>query len=329
MSKSENKNILRHLWQVDMTPERNLLVKLRKKVGKFTRRVATDELLALANDLKRSPNCKRSLLICFALQLSSARFLSLCNVLIQLRQNSQREASRICRFCPVHHASCICLTGKFLQTHDSLHDREVAHGPHTVWINNFAKLMSLNVPSLNEGTWKDCARTGRAPRKYPHDDVTMDIKLDDTGTMIPAMHDDPFELLPNLHLWFKTHVLKDNRKYAYAQQLAIKTDVRCVPLKPKVDNLTVTMPKIQQTLPPLWQRGVDQRKSWTSTTTAPTTSMLETSSQLTVVNVPAVTNESGTGRWLTLRTSSSGENTLIIAKRKTECKLTTRFLTCS
>jgi hypothetical protein len=57
--------MLRHLWQVDMTPERNLLVKLRKKVGKFTRRVATDELLALANDLKPSLNCKRSLLICF------------------------------------------------------------------------------------------------------------------------------------------------------------------------------------------------------------------------------------------------------------------------
>jgi hypothetical protein len=113
--------------------------------------------------------------------------------------------------------------------------------------------------------------------------------------MIPAMHDDPFELLPNLHLWFKTHVLKDNRKYAYAQQLAIKTDVRCVPLKPNVDNLTVTMPKIQQTLPPLWQRGVDQRKSWTPTTTAPTTSMLETSSQLIVVNVPAVTNDPGSG----------------------------------
>jgi hypothetical protein len=98
--------------------------------------------------------------------------------------------------------------------------------------------MSLNVPSLNEGTWQDCAWTGKALRKYPYDDVTMDIMLDDTGTMIPAMPDDPFELLPNLLHWFKKHVLKDNRQYGYAKQLAIQLDVRCVPLKPKADKLT-------------------------------------------------------------------------------------------
>jgi hypothetical protein len=107
-----------------------------------------------------------------------------------------------------------------------------------VWIDNFSKLMSLNVPTLREGAWQDCAWTGRALRKYPYNDVNMDILLDKNGKMIPCMPDDPFKFVDNFKRWFVKYAMKAGRKNAYDESLAVTMDVRCVPLKPSVDNLT-------------------------------------------------------------------------------------------
>jgi hypothetical protein len=111
--------------------------------------------------------------------------------------------------------------------------RLIAKGPHTIWLDNFSKIRALQIPSLEVGSWQNCAWTGKALRRCPNPDITMDLVLDDAGQVIPAMPANPFARTEQLVTLFKKITQTEGCMHVYDKSMVFNAKIRTVPLKPK------------------------------------------------------------------------------------------------
>jgi hypothetical protein len=114
--------------------------------------------------------------------------------------------------------------------------RDVMKGPHTVWIDNFAKIKKLHIPTLDMGAWQNCAWTGKALRKGVDSGITMQLMHKVNGDIIPAMPDKPFRMVSTMITMFKAINDKAGTEL-HDTCLATVHKVKTVPLKPKPKHM--------------------------------------------------------------------------------------------
>jgi hypothetical protein len=115
--------------------------------------------------------------------------------------------------------------------------RLIAKGPHTIWLDNFSKIRALQIPTLDLGSWQNCAWTGKAIRKCPNSDIAMDLMLDPDGMVIPAMPPRPFLLTESLVSCFIKYTQTEQCMFVYEKSLVLNAKIRTVPLKPKSKHM--------------------------------------------------------------------------------------------
>ena len=102
-------------------------------------------------------------------------------------------------------------------------------GPHTIWIDNFSKIMGCRIPSVDKGAWRNCLWTGVALREYKGSQpVSMDLMTDGDGS-IPAMPDDPFAMHDKLLKLWKVNRVKE--RY-WPEPFVKKWKIDNAPIKP-------------------------------------------------------------------------------------------------
>ena len=108
--------------------------------------------------------------------------------------------------------------------------RVVEEGPHTIWIDNFSKIMGCRIPSIDVGAWRNCLWTGIAVRKYNGTEpVSMELMQTEEGQVIAAMPNDPFEYVARLTTLWKANRAKGSY---FAQSFAHKWNINNAPVKP-------------------------------------------------------------------------------------------------
>ena len=117
--------------------------------------------------------------------------------------------------------------------------RLVESKPHTVWIDNFSKrAVGVGIPSIRDGSWKECLWTGVALREYTGPDpVSMDLLQDEKGYLVPAM--------PSIErLWACETELKNTWARHIVNldfmndSFSVKWGLDCVPIKLNPESVT-------------------------------------------------------------------------------------------
>ena len=116
--------------------------------------------------------------------------------------------------------------------------RLVTDGPHTIWLDNFCKPRSIQMPNIKQSTWQPCLWTGRAYRQF-RGELSMDLMYKPDESVIPAMPDDLFAYLPHLVTLFKEQVpCTPASKFLRRTSMVVALEITTVPMKPSVDLLT-------------------------------------------------------------------------------------------
>ena len=103
--------------------------------------------------------------------------------------------------------------------------RLVKQTPHVLWMDNFSKNLSWQIPKLGDGAYKGCMWAGFALKQFlklPY----LDMKLrynETTGDVIPAMPDDPFKYKKSFVKMYKS---VENEVLRYIQGAAVASQQR-------------------------------------------------------------------------------------------------------
>ena len=109
-------------------------------------------------------------------------------------------------------------------------------GMFTLRIDNFSKNSRYQIPTLKDGSYKECLWTGFALKRwYNHsnadDVVDMSLMVDANGDTIPAMPEKLFGMWPHFKEAYKLMERKTSMNYL-DKSLVERWDVNNVPLKP-------------------------------------------------------------------------------------------------
>ena len=102
-------------------------------------------------------------------------------------------------------------------------------GQYVQWWDNFSKFNSRSVPTVLKDVFASCLWTGVTVNEYTGRNVDVNIRLDPTGEVIPAMPNDLFDY-QTVVVGSIAHIHDEGRKY-YDKSLVVKYDVLNVPLK--------------------------------------------------------------------------------------------------
>jgi hypothetical protein len=106
-----------------------------------------------------------------------------------------------------------------------------------VWIDNFSKNISWQLPKLDEGVYKPCLWTGFAFKLFTQQpDLDMTLKRDATGRVIPAMPDNPFTYQQSLIASYRINEQKVGMQQ-FDSSIVEQWQVNNVPLKPLAKNV--------------------------------------------------------------------------------------------
>jgi hypothetical protein len=122
-------------------------------------------------------------------------------------------------------------------------DRQVQQGPHTVWIDNFSKIYALHTPTLDLGSWQNCAWTGKALRKCNDQTISMKVMTHHGGSIIPAMPRNPFKLRRELEELYLEIAEAPGASMQHATCIVTMAKVKSVPLKPKPKHIASAVHK--------------------------------------------------------------------------------------
>ena len=112
--------------------------------------------------------------------------------------------------------------------------REVLAGPHTLWMDNYSKLLAHDLPDVDKGTFFSGLWTGWAAKKSTAA-VSMRHVTNNYNQKLPAMPEDPSEFAPSLvqelvNSMFDSRGERSHLRFAASN--LYKWEVNNVPLKP-------------------------------------------------------------------------------------------------
>ena len=122
--------------------------------------------------------------------------------------------------------------------HSVLFCRQIVSGPHTMWMDNYSKNVKWQCPDVAKGTFHQGLWTGFAVRACTAD-VSMKFVLDQTGSVVPAMPDDPFTFKDMVQDGLLKSMFDrgDRSNFRFRSSLVFKWKVNNVPLRPQLCNV--------------------------------------------------------------------------------------------
>ena len=89
------------------------------------------------------------------------------------------------------------------------------------------------MPTIAEGSWQNCAWTGKCYRACDNPAITMAVKRRENGTVVPAMPPNPFVYKKHLLTLFTKIAQAPGAFNQFDKSLAFRCKIKSVPLKPK------------------------------------------------------------------------------------------------
>jgi hypothetical protein len=112
--------------------------------------------------------------------------------------------------------------------------REIKEQPHSLWIDNFSKLVAWQIPSTEKDVYARCLWTGHALRKYPFP-IDMSMLRDAFQDCVAAMPNDPLNYSTKVKLRLEAYVFTgggDEPWDRYDKAMCNLWEVDNVPVRP-------------------------------------------------------------------------------------------------
>lgn len=142
--------------------------------------------------------------------------------------------------CSVCSVTCTsATTSTFCVTAININSREVAEGPHVVWMDNFDKTYYRKVPLMRSGTLSACYWTGIAYRRV-EGDIDCALRYDAADALVHGMPQDPFapDIIGSVTNLMLLRVPADGQMPNLLEtSMWSRWDVNVVPVKPDLKRI--------------------------------------------------------------------------------------------